>query len=158
MDITFRTEQGRFNYRVCGIIINDGKLLAEHDNRSPYYYLPGGRVTMYETAEEAIIRELNEELGIDVEITRPLWINQSFFTEDVDNEKYHELCIYFLIDISKTELLERGEKFTVSEGQRTHVFECLPVDTLKDEYRYPLFIKESIHNFPFELTLRTEYE
>ena len=36
MDITFKTEQGRFNYRVCGMIIHEGKILAMHDQRSPY--------------------------------------------------------------------------------------------------------------------------
>ena len=53
MDITFKTEQGRFNYRVCGMIIHDNKILAMHDQRSPYYYLPGGRVKLGETVEEA---------------------------------------------------------------------------------------------------------
>ena len=33
MDITFKTEQGRFNYRVCGMIIHNNKILAMHDQR-----------------------------------------------------------------------------------------------------------------------------
>ena len=53
MDISFKTEEGRFNYRVCGIIIHDNKILAMHDEKSPYYYLPGGRVQLNETVEEA---------------------------------------------------------------------------------------------------------
>ncbi len=52
MDITFNTEQGRFNYRVCAIIINEGKLLAMHNETTPYFYLPGGRVKFNETVEE----------------------------------------------------------------------------------------------------------
>ena len=52
MDISFKTEEGRFNYRVCGIIIHNNKILAMHDERSPYYYLPGGRVQINETAED----------------------------------------------------------------------------------------------------------
>lgn len=38
------------------MIISDGKILAMHDERSPYCYLPGGRVEMGETAESAVIR------------------------------------------------------------------------------------------------------
>ena len=83
------------------MIISENKILAMHDERSPYFYLPGGRVTMGETAEHAVIREVYEELGITPKIVRPLWLNQAFFTEDVDNLRYHELCIYFLMDISE---------------------------------------------------------
>ena len=158
MDITFCTEQGRFNYRVCAIIINDDKLLAMHDERSPYYYLPGGRVKLHETAEEAIIRELQEELRINAKIIRPLWLNQSFFTEDVNHEQYHELCLYFLIDISETSLLKRGTQFIVNENNHTHCFEWLSFERLKEEYLYPLFIKESINHLPSQLMLRTEYQ
>ena len=43
MDISFKIGNEKFNYRVCAMIISDGKILAMHDERSPYYYLPGGR-------------------------------------------------------------------------------------------------------------------
>lgn len=38
-------------------MISDGKILAMHDERSPYFYLFGGRAEMGETAEHAVIRE-----------------------------------------------------------------------------------------------------
>ena len=158
MDISYKTESGKFNYRVCAMIISDGKILAMHDERSPYFYLPGGRVKMGETAEDAVIREVREELGIIAKIARPLWLNQAFFTEDVDHLRYHELCIYFLMDISETNLLERGNEFTVNEGKKTHIFEWLDFDQLKEEYFYPLFLKKEIFNLPNEFTIRTEIE
>ncbi len=158
MDISYKTESGKFNYRVCAVIISDGKILAMHDERSPYFYLPGGRVKMGETAEDAVIREVREELGIIAKIARPLWLNQAFFTEDVDHLRYHELCIYFLMDISETDLLERGNEFTVNEGKKTHIFEWLDFDQLKEEYFYPLFLKKEIFNLPNEFTIRTEIE
>lgn len=158
MDISYKTESGKFNYRVCAMIISDGKILAMHDERSPYFYLPGGRVKMGETAEDAVIREVREELGIIAKIARPLWLNQAFFTEDVDHLRYHELCIYFLMDISETDLLERGNQFTVNEGKKTHIFEWLDFDQLKEEYFYPLFLKKEIFNLPNEFTIRTEIE
>ena len=111
VDISFKSDNKKFNYRVCAMMISNGKILAMHDERSPYFYLPGGRVAIGETAESAVIREVKEELGVTPKIVRPLWLNQAFFTEDVDNLHYHELCIYFLMDISNTDLLNRGEKF-----------------------------------------------
>ena len=158
MDLTFKTDAGIFNYRVCAVILHNGKILATKDQNSPYYYLPGGRVEMRETAEHAVIREVQEELGITPKIVRPLWLNQALFTEDVEHIDYHELCIYFLMDITGTDLLERGDKFTSKEGRRTHVFEWLEFSRLKDEYFYPRFLKKDIFNLPNEFTIRTEIE
>lgn len=139
-------------------MISDGSILAMHDERSPYFYLPGGRVKMGETAEAAVVREVQEELGVTPKVVRPLWLNQAFFTEDVDKLDYHELCIYFLMDITDTDLLARGRKFTANEGHRTHAFEWLEFERLKDEYFYPLFLKQEIFNLPGKFTIRTEIE
>ena len=158
MALSFRCDNQKFNYRVCAMIILENKILAMHDERSPYFYLPGGRVTMGETAEQAVIREMQEELGITPKIIRPVWLNQAFFTEDVDHLRYHELCIYFLMDASETDLLKNGDTFTKTEGKHTHVFEWLAFSRLKDEYFYPLFLKKEIFNLPSEFTIRTEIE
>lgn len=156
MDISFKTEEGRFNYRVCAIIIHDGKILAMKNERTPYYFLPGGRVALHETAEVAVLRELKEELEIDADIVRPLWLNQSFFTEDVSKEKFHEICIYFLVDVSKTDLVERGNTFTMQERHHTLQYEWLELERLKEEYFYPTFLKEKIFELPETLTIHAE--
>lgn len=159
MDITFKTPEGRFNYRVCAIIINNEKLLVMKDERSPYYYLPGGRVALHETAENAMLREIREELEIDAKIIRPLWLNQSFFTEDVNQEKYHELCIYFLVDVSDTDLLSKENNFELTEnGRHRHVFSWMPFDELNNNYLYPIFIKKRIFNLPANLEINTEFQ
>ena len=156
MDISFKTEEGRFNYRVCAIIIHDGKILAMKNERTPYYFLPGGRVALHETAEVAVLRELKEELEIDADIVRPLWLNQSFFTEDVSKEKFHEICIYFLVDVSKTDLVERGNTFTMQERHHTLRYEWLKLERLQEEYFYPTFLKEKIFELPETLTIHAE--
>lgn len=138
------------------MILSDQKILAMHDERSPYFYLPGGRVAMGETAEHAVIREVQEELGITPQIIRPLWLNQAFFNEDVDGLDYHELCVYFLMDISHTDLLSRGEAFNWAEGTRLHRFEWLAFERLQNEYFYPTFLKKDIYHVPEVFTIRTE--
>lgn len=158
MDISFKAEDKKFNYRVCAIILYNGKILAMRDERSPYFYLPGGRVELGETAEQAVIREVEEELNITAKIDRPLWLNQAFFKEEVDHLNYHELCIYFLMDISDTDLLTKGERFTMLEGNHVHDYEWLEFERLKKEYFYPIFLKEAIFDLPEFFTIRTEYE
>ena len=158
MDISFQIEAQKFNYRVCAMIISGNKILAMRDERSPYFYLPGGRVAMGETAEQAVVREVQEELGVTPKIARPLWLNQAFFTEDVDSLRYHELCIYFLMDISDTNLLKKGNVFTLTEGKHIHTFEWLEFKRLKNEYFYPTFLKKEIYCLPNEFTIRTELE
>ncbi len=157
-DISYVTGSSKFNYRVSAVIIRGESILAMRDERSPYYYLPGGRVKLNETAEDAVLRELREELGVSARIERLLWLDQSFFREDVDGLHYHELCIYFLIDANGTGLMESGEEFTLREREHTHRFEWLPFAELREKYFYPLFLKEEIFSLPERFTLRTDFE
>ena len=157
MDLTFRTENGVFNYRVCAVIKHNNKLLAMKNDYSPYYFLPGGRVDLNETADNAMLRELKEELGIDANIVRPLWFAQTFFIEDTTNEKFHELCIYYLVDVSDTDLVNQ-QRFEGLVTWNHEMFEWIDIDTLKDQYLYPLFIKEKINDLPEQFEMLTEYE
>ena len=157
MDISFVLGEAKFNYRVGAVMLNGDRLLAMRDERSPYLYLPGGRVKLGETAEQAIIREIQEELHVTAEIVRPLWLDQAFFKEDTDGLRYHELCVYFLLDVSNTGLLSSGDSFCLTAGERCS-FEWLSFERLKDEYFYPAFLKEAIFHLPETFTLRTELE
>jgi ADP-ribose pyrophosphatase YjhB (NUDIX family) len=140
------------------MIINEGKILAMKDDNSPYYYLPGGRVKIGETAEYAVLRECKEELFAEPEIIRPLWLNQAFFTEDVSKIRFHEICVYFLMDISKTDILSRGESFVFQEGERKNFFKWLAFEELENEYFYPTFLKKDIYNLQESFEIRTEIE
>ena len=157
MDLTFPFTDGVFNVRACAVILHENRLLAMRDERSPYYYLPGGRVRLFESFEDALRRELSEELEIDATLVRPLWLVQSLFTEDVQNTRFHELCLYYLVEPDAS-LLCRGEVFLHIERTHTQRFCWLPIDSLKDAYFYPLFLKDRIRHLPDTLTLLFEQE
>lgn len=156
MDITFRMNEGTFNFRVAAVMIHEGKLLVMQDTESPYWYLPGGRVQLQEVAEMALLRELQEELGIMPTIVRPLWMVQNFYNEDVNHEDYHELGLYILVDVTNTDLLSRGAEFSTVEADQTNTFRWVAFEELRDMYLYPLFIKQAIFDLPEHLKLITE--
>ena len=63
----------------CGAFILNEKneLLLQLRNKAPekeYWSIPGGRVELFETFEEAVKREVKEETGADVEVIRLLGI------------------------------------------------------------------------------------
>ena len=156
MDLTFRLQEGTFNFRVAAVMVRDGKLLVMQDPESPYWYLPGGRVHLHERAEDALMREMEEELGISPKIVRPLWLVQNFYQEDVNREQYHELGMYVLVDVSGTDLMERGEEFSTREDGQVNTFRWVEFEKLEGMYLYPLFIKRAIFDLPESLQMITE--
>lgn len=61
--------------RAVGVIVNNKKLLLIHrfKNDREYFVFPGGSIEPGETIENALIREMKEETGLDVEIDKPLF-------------------------------------------------------------------------------------
>ena len=54
-------------YKAAGIIIRDRQVLATRSKGSDIYIQPGGKLEEGETEQQAVVRELKEELGIDVD-------------------------------------------------------------------------------------------
>ncbi len=52
--------------RVAALIIQDGKLLLVTGYNVDYYWTPGGKIDEEEDHEQALKREMKEELGIDI--------------------------------------------------------------------------------------------
>ncbi|HIR51894.1 MAG TPA: NUDIX domain-containing protein [Candidatus Onthovicinus excrementipullorum] len=159
MDCTFRTPEGRFNYRATAVIISRGNLLVMRDEFCTHYYLPGGRIRLHETARDAVRRELWEELNIEASVVRPLWLNENFFTLDPSGERVHEMGIYFLTDVSECALPgPENLPFSMDEDGRSNTFFWLPFGELKSVELYPLFIRERIFTLPEQLEMITEIE
>lgn len=73
------------------IIIEDGKILVMYRNKygSEYYTLVGGRQNDSETIEQALVREVKEETGLDVTGARLVYVEKH---PAPYNEQYIFVC------------------------------------------------------------------
>lgn len=147
MDLTFKTDKGIFNYRASAVIIRNNKLLIMKDDKCLHYYLPGGRVKYNETVENAVLREIKEELGIKAKIIRPLCFAQTFFDFD-EHTHCHEISVYYLTQIPNDVLTDINGKYYGIEENKKQIFEWTDINKLNDICFYPLFIKDKILNLP----------
>lgn len=58
---------------VC-FVEHDGRILVLRQHHRPGWTLPGGLVNRGERADEAVVRELREETGLDVEVDLPIGV------------------------------------------------------------------------------------
>lgn len=145
-DLTFRMKQGTFNYRVGAIIIHDGKLLLMHNEEEPYYYTVGGRVHFNETTEETVVREVREEIGIDLEIDRFLFFQEQFFDGKVTGTHIHELGVYYLMKDSPA--LENLECHSVTARGVAEELHWIPLEETGSCYIVPESIAARLRSLP----------
>ena len=74
MDLTIDIEGYKLNIRAVGIIIHNNKVLFHKSTNREYYALIGGRVKIGEDSKSTVKRELEEELGKEVEVEQFLGI------------------------------------------------------------------------------------
>lgn len=105
-DLSIIIDGVKFNFRVGLLVKKKKQVLVECNPDFDFVVLPGGRVKTLESSEDALIREINEEMKIDLTNYNLefICIDENFF--ELDNIKYHEL--YF---IYKIELDENNDDF-----------------------------------------------
>lgn len=141
MDCTFHTEQGNFNFRV-GVIIADGRriLMARNPNEArAFCYSVGGRVNFGESMEEAAVREVMEETGVDCEIDRMVAVHENFFTDD-DGVPFHEISCFFTVKPHEG-LLRIPDGHRTDHGPRGEYLCWIDMDDPGDITVYPDFFK-----------------
>lgn len=148
MDIKIDSEEGRFKFRVCGILKHNGKYPAVKINDNKFYCLPGGHVELDEDTDTAILREMKEELGYDVKIKKLVAINQNFFKTST-NKPFHELGFYYIVEaVNKNDINPNNyERMELDKGKWQHLeFKWFTTKELETADFMPTFIPRNLNN------------
>jgi ADP-ribose pyrophosphatase YjhB (NUDIX family) len=97
--------------RVAAIVVRDGHILTHEaldDDGVPYQALPGGRLEPDETAPECLVREFDEEFGVEVSVAHLLYVAEGFFSER--GKQFHEVVLYFVAHLAEPDVEVRSRE------------------------------------------------
>jgi len=143
-ELRFKEENKMFYYRVGAIIIEDNHVLMIKSDSVDYLYSIGGAVNHGETAEEAVLREIQEETGVDYEIERPVFVYENIFSES--DKDFHGIELFFLMKPRGT----REGLICKSHGMdgAKESLHWLPLNEIVGVKLFPEFFKTRLHNLP----------
>ena len=154
--ITFTGPQHKFTYRIGGIAIHEGFVLCQKSTLNPdsiYWFLPGGRAELGESAVETLRREIREELGESVQIGNLLYIVENFYQDSIQQ---HELGLYFEITFPHDSYLYQQKEQSIirpEEDGHPMIFDWLPLAELPQSLRLrPLFFCQELQQLPTPTT------
>ena len=145
-DIMYKLNDHAFNTRVVGLLIRDKKLLMAQMQGDDFWTLPGGKIRHFESSNDAVVREFEEEIGGKFETKRLLTIIENFF--EMDEEKWHQfIFVYELNDIEKVPFFQGERKIKDADG----VYRWFDIDDLQDEKIKPNVLRNLLNNIPKQL-------
>ena len=147
MDLTIDVEDYKLNVRAAGVIIHNNKVLVHKNVNSDHYSLIGGRVEIGEDSETTVKREIQEELGKEVEITGYVSTIENFF--EMKGSKYHE--ILFIHNAEFTNAGDKKIEYTLKnmEGKDYLQYEWLNLDKVDEYPLLPKIVKEVLKENKF---------
>ncbi len=148
MDIRIDSNEGKFKFRVCGILEHNNKYLTVRINGNRFYCLPGGHVELDEDTDMAVKREMQEELGYPIKVKKLIAINQNFFKTE-EGKPFHEIGFYYIVE-AEDETNVNPNDYTREEldkGKIQHLeFKWSTLDELKKADFMPHFVPTAIEN------------
>ena len=144
IDVDIKHEDGFFKLRVCGVVKKNNKILTLKAASFDGYCFPGGHLELGELSKVGVLREMREELGIEVEIEHLICVNENVFT-NVKGTTSHEIAYYYLVT-PKGEICE--EDFVIEEMDKgklkKHNFCWLELDKIENYKVLKLIIDEKL--------------
>ena len=115
-----RGSRGGIESIVRGVTVHDGRVLLCRANGGKTSYLPGGHIDFGETAAEALVREIKEELGIEATVGKFLGVVENSFLQH--GRKHCEINLVYELEFEGDEIAAQEEWIT---------FEWCPIGELE---------------------------
>ena len=147
MDLTIDVEDYKLNVRAAGVIIHNNKVLAHKNINSDHYALIGGRVAIGDDSEKTVKREIQEEVGKDVEITGYVATIENFF--EMKDAKYHEILFIHRAEFKNEEDKKIEHTLKNIEGKDYLQYEWLELDKIDEYPLLPEAVKEVLKENKF---------
>lgn len=96
-DVCFNEGDMKFNFRVSCIIENNGRFLLHKRKADSFWNLLGGRVKLGELCEDAIKREIREEIGCECKIDQLVKVCENFYK--FKDTTFHEILVIFKVTL-----------------------------------------------------------
>ncbi|HEM6592478.1 NUDIX domain-containing protein [Streptococcus suis] len=138
MDFRTRIDNQIFGVRATALLIKDGKILLTKDTKERYYTI-GGAIAVNETAQDAVVREVKEELGVDSYVNQLAFVVENQFThEGID---FHNIEFHFIVE-------PIGElPKEMIEGKLKQACEWIELDNLVNLDIVPAFLAQELPNW-----------
>jgi ADP-ribose pyrophosphatase YjhB (NUDIX family) len=142
MDLTIDVADYKLNIRAAGIIIHNNKVLVHRNINSDHYGLLGGRISIGESSEQTVKREIFEEIGKEVDIIEYMATIENFF--EMKGSKYYEIQFVYRVEF-KNELDKKIEHTLYNvEGKDNMQYEWLDLDKIEEYPLLPIVAKECL--------------
>ena len=139
----FRTKVGNtvFGVRATALILQNGKLLVTKDRGK--YYTIGGAIQVNERTEDAVVREVREELGVKAQALQLAFVVENRFEQA--GIHYHNIEFHYLVD-----LLEDAP-LTMQEDAKPLPCRWLALNDLHTINLKPAFLKTALPDWDGQL-------
>ena len=144
--ITFDEDHIRFTNRIVGVALDRDRVLLHRTDDMQFWALPGGRAELLEPSPQTLIREMQEEIGVEVQVDRLLWVAENFY--QYEPRSFHEIGFYFLMHLPIDSPLREQPSFLGREGDMPVYFEWYPVASLENLALYPTFLRTGLKSIP----------
>lgn len=138
MDLQIKLQDTTLKIRVAGLVKTSKGYLFEKNEEKGYIFTIGGKIMLNESSEEAVKREIKEEIGMDVKEVRLRSVIENFY--GVEPDKVQEICFVYEVEEEFTgtvppEFLEiSSEEIDKNDIRPSSIIEILKSD--KDRFKH----------------------